>query len=429
MKNRGRKNLKIPNNEEFKKLKSNFLSLSVLQAVNYILPLLTLPYLVKTLGIEYFGLLAFATAIIAYFGILTDYGFNATATKDISIHRDNRQKTIEIFSSVMTIKLSLLLLSFLLLTLLVFSFDKFEQNWLIYFLTFGSIIGQTLFPVWFFQGMEKMKYITYINLVSKSIFVIAIFIFVQEKSDIHIVPLLFSLGGIISGLVSLYLVYEKFNIPFEFQKRETIKGYLIDGWHVFLSRYYVSLYTTTNLLLLGLFTNNTIVGHYAIAEKIVLAIGGIFEPLNQTLYPYLARKFKDNFSLFVLYLKRTSLLFIVASTTLILFSEYFIQGIVSLVQGSAEENITYLLSFFLLRVFTFPFGGLLSGTLIIMKKTRQYISVMNYTVLVNFLLVPIAIYNFEAIGLIIAFLIVTLIHVLFLWYYVNQSIQDERASK
>jgi len=414
--------------KELHQLKSNFLSLTVLQAANYILPLLTLPYLVKTLGIEYFGLLAFATAIITYFRILTEYGFNATATKDISIHRENREKIIEIFSSVMSIKLSLLLLSFLLLNLLLFSFQKFETHWEIYLLTFGSVIGQTLFPVWFFQGMERMKYITYINLISKLISVLAIFVFVQEKSDIYLVPILFSIGGITSGIISLYLVYNKFNIPFKLQKRETLKTYLIDGWHVFLAHYYVSLYTTTNLLFLGLMTNNVIVGYYAIAEKIVLAIGGIFEPLNQALYPYLARKFKENFNLFVLYLKGTSLLFIASSSALILFSEYFIEGIVAIVKGTAEENITYLLSFFLLRVFTFPFGGLLSGSLIIMKKTRQYISVMNYTVLVNFLLVPIAIYYFQALGLIIAFLIVTFLHVLFLWYYVNQSIQNVRRT-
>jgi len=295
--------------KELHQLKSNFLSLTVLQAANYILPLLTLPYLVKTLGVEYFGLLAFATAIIAYFGILTDYGFNSTATKEISIHRDNREKLIEIFSSVLSIKLLLLLLSFLLLTLLVFSFQKFTTHWEIYLLTFGSVIGQTLFPVWFFQGMERMRYITYINLISKLISVIAIFVFIQEKSDIYLVPIFLSLGSVVSGLLSLYLIYSKFNIPFKFQKIETLKFYLIDGWHVFLARYYVSLYTTTNLLLLGFMTNNIIVGYYAIAEKIVLAIGGLFDPLNQTLYPYLARKFKENFNLFVLFLKRTSHIF------------------------------------------------------------------------------------------------------------------------
>lgn len=421
--------LTIIKNEELQKLKSNFLSLTTLQAVNYILPLLTLPYLVKVLGIDYFGLLAFATATIAYFGILTDYGFNLTATKEISVHRDNREKTIEIFSAVMSIKLFLLFLSFLLLSILVLSFQKFSEHWEIYLLTFGSVIGQFLFPVWFFQGMERMKYITYLNLISKSIFTIAIFVFVQEKSDIYLVPLFFSLGAMIAGALSLYVIYKEFNITFQFQKLKVLKIYLIEGWHVFLSRFYVSMYTTTNLMLLGLLTNNVIVGYYAIAEKIVLAIAGIFEPLNQTIYPYLARKYQEDFELFVNFLKKTALIFIASSSVFVLFSEYFIEGIVYLVNGNYESNISYLLSFFLLRVFTYPFGGLLSNSLIIMKETKYYMRVMNYTVLLNFLLVPFAIYAYEAIGLIIAFLLVTFMHVLLLWYYVNLSISKVRRIK
>ena len=250
----------------------------------------------------------------------------------------------------------------------------------------------------------------------------------EEKNDIYLVPLFFSLGGIIAGAFSLYLIYTTFEVSFRFQKLATIQEYLIDGWHVFLSRFYVSMYTTTNLLLLGLFTNNIVVGYYAIAEKIVLAISGIFEPLNQTIYPYLARKYHENFELFVNFLKRTALLFIVSSSIFVLLSEYFIDNLVYLIKGSYDTAIIYLLSFFLLRVFTYPFGGLLSNSLIIMKQTKNYMKVMNYTVILNFLLVPIAIYKFEAIGLIIAFLMVTFLHVLFLWYYVNKAIQSTRRN-
>ncbi|CAA6818591.1 MAG: Membrane protein involved in the export of O-antigen, teichoic acid lipoteichoic acids [uncultured Sulfurovum sp.] len=394
--------------------------------MNYILPLLTLPYLVKTLGIDYFGLLAFATATIAYFAILTDYGFNLTATKEISMNREEKAKVVEIFSSVMSIKFFLLILSFLLLSLLILSFELFSKHFEIYLLSFGSVIGQFLFPVWFFQGMEKMRYITYLNLISKSIFTLAIFVFVEEKEDVYLVPLFFSLGAIIAGILSLYIIYKEFNVYFKFQKTSTLKMYLIEGWHVFLSRFYVSLYTTTNLLLLGLFTNNLIVGYYAIAEKIVLAIAGIFEPLNQTLYPYLARKYKDDFNLFVLLLKRIALLFIVSASIFLLLSEYFIEHLVYLIHGSYEPTIILLLSIFLLRVLSYPYGGLLSNTLIIMKETRNYMKVMNYTVLLNFLTVPLASYFFNAMGLIIAFLCVTFIHVFLLWYYVQEAIHNQR---
>ena len=270
--------LKEKNN---KQLLSNFISLFTLQGLNYILPLIALPYLIRVLGVETFGLLAFATAFVMYFQVITNYGFQLTATKEISIYRDNKEKIVEIFSSVMIIKSLLLVFSFVLLTIIVFSFERLRSDWIVYFLTFGSVIGQVLFPVWFFQGMERMKYITYLNIISKSIFAAAIFIFVQDESDFLLVPLFTSIGFIIAGILSLRLIKIEFNVGFKFQSFDTIKMYLKDGWHVFVANIYTSLYTTTNVVLLGIFTNNTIVGYYSIAEKIVGAIAGLFIPINQ----------------------------------------------------------------------------------------------------------------------------------------------------
>lgn len=385
--------------EDNKRLLSNFLSLSVLQGANYILPLITLPYLIRVLGIEYFGLLAFATATVAYFNVLTDYGFNLTATREISIHRDNKKKIIEIFSSVMIIKVLLMLFSFLLLSLLIFSFEKFSKDWEVYLLTFGTVIGQILFPVWFFQGMERMKYITYLNILAKSIFTVAVFIFIQEQDDFYMVPILTSMGFIVVGVWSLILIKKEFDINFKFQSLETIKYYFKDGWDVFVSRIFVSLYTTINIFLLGMLTNNTVVGYYAIAEKIVNAVGGLFSPANQTIYPFMAKLYKDQKEEFFIFTKRVSYSFLIAGGVFFIILELFGDFLVHLITGQLNENISAIYYILIFTIFTVPFGPFFTQVLIIQKRNKEFNTIVRKTFLFNLILAPIMIYFYNGEGL------------------------------
>jgi PST family polysaccharide transporter len=322
---------KLTGAEEKKRLASNIFSLGVLQVANYILPLLTLPYLVRVLGPEYFGLLAFATATIMYFMLITDYGFNLSATRQISIHRDDQNQVNEIFSSVMMIKTALMVVSFGLMSLLVFSFEKFGQHWEVYFITFGMVIGQTLFPVWLFQGMERMKYITYLNIGAKAFFTVCIFIFVQEQADYLLVPLLTAMGFIVAGIWSLYLVKKEFNVSFFWQSTATLKFQLVEGWHVFFSSMGISLYTISTTFILGLFTNNAVVGYFAVADKIVQAVKGLYAPVSQAIYPLISKKLHDD--------KQSGLAFIYKTTWIVGIGMF----VISLLLFLLAEPIVYLL--------------------------------------------------------------------------------------
>jgi len=134
-----------------------------------------------------------------------------------------------------------------------------------------------------------MKYITIINVIAKSIFTICIFIFIKKVSDFIYVPLVNSIGYLIAGGVSLIIVFKNFGIRFIFPSLKNIKYQLREGWHIFISTISTSLYTTSNVFILGLFANSNIVGYYAAAEKIIRSVQGLLIPISQTVYPHIAK--------------------------------------------------------------------------------------------------------------------------------------------
>ena len=302
----------LANTEDKKRLLSNFFSLSVLQVFTYVLPLLTLPYLVRVLGTENFGLVMFAQSFIIFFNILVDYGFNLSATREVSINRESKEKLTEIFSSVMSIKLILIGISFAILSIIIFSFDNFSDHVDLYYLTFLLVIGHALFPIWYFQGLEKMKYITIVNITSKLIFTIAIFIFIQNEADYILVPILNGLGVIIGGLLSLWIVRKDFKQGFQLQSFKILTMYFKDSSQFFLSRLSSVGYSNINTFLAGILLSPVFVTYYYLADKVVSVILSLFSPVVQTIYPYLAKKYNFMFLIRLLSILMLASLFIVS---------------------------------------------------------------------------------------------------------------------
>lgn len=289
--------LKLKNifkSKEYKRILENMISLTGLQFASYILPLITLPYLTLVLGPEKFGLTQYAISLITYFQFFTDYGFNLSATRELAICRDDNQKISQIFSSVMFIKLCLCILSFIILLLIVMFIPKFSEDSYVYILTFGMVIGYMLFPTWLFQGLEYMRYTSILNIIGKIVFTVLIFIFIHDTTDYMLVPLINSLGYILVGILGIYIALIKFNIKITIPSIRDIKYHLREGWYVFISTIAINMYTTTNTFLLGLLTNNTLVGYYSIAEKIILAVNGLLNPISQALYPFISRTVKTD---------------------------------------------------------------------------------------------------------------------------------------
>jgi PST family polysaccharide transporter len=268
----------------------NFFSLSIVQFANYLAPLIILPYLFRVLGRDRYGLTELARAISVYFLILTDYGFSLSATREISLHRDDPQRVSEVFSSVLLLKFLLVLVSAALLSLLVLAVPKFRAEWMVYFLAFGNVVGMWLFPIWLFQGLERMKYIPMLNVTAKALVILSVFLVIRGPADYLYAPLLQSAGTILIGLAGLVLAFAKFRVRFQVPPLHVLAREFTEGWHIFLSKAAISLYTTSNVVILGLLTNNVFVASYAAGDKIVRAAAdGIHMPLSQAVFPHIGQ--------------------------------------------------------------------------------------------------------------------------------------------
>lgn len=323
------------------RLLSNLFSLSLLQIFTYVLPLITLPYLVKVLSIEKYGSIVFAQSCMMFFIIFTDYGFNLSATREIAVNRDHKEKLTEIFSSILILKAILLIFAFFILCLGVNFINILSVDKELFYYSFLFVVGQTFFPTWFFQGIEKMKYITIVNISSKIFFTILIFIFVKEQDDYLLVPILNGIGSIVGTLYSFWIINHSFRQKIIWQSLSTLKMHFIDSSQYFLSRVSVSLYTSANTFILGLCTNSTLVGYYSVAEKLYQAIQSLYSPLIQVLYPYISKE--KNITLF------KKVFYIVISLNVIgVILVYFLGGHVFDILFSEKINESSLLVFHIL---------------------------------------------------------------------------------
>lgn len=306
----------------------NLLSLSVIQILNLLTPFITYGYLVQILGVKIYGLVIFHQAIAAYFALIVGFGFNISAVRDVSNYRNDKTKLSEIVSSVFTIKFLLFVSSILVLFIVLWCFHQIKLNSHLFILSvLGVCLADLLNPVWYFQGIEKMRYITYVNIVSKICLVGLVFILVKSSDDFLLVPIINLITSVISGLISFYVIFIKNRVIYMLPSPLVLKTCFTDSAPFFLSNLSTGIYVMLNKVLVGVFLRIEDVSFYDLAEKLSNLLKVPQQLLSQTLFPQnsLRKNINDIFGFL-----RISL---IINITLFIFLAAFNTQIVTFVGG------------------------------------------------------------------------------------------------
>lgn len=269
-------------------LKKNIMYLVVVQLFNYVVPLLQLPYLSRSLGVELFGVVTFSISIVQLINIVTDYGFNLYMSQKIAGGENSAEKIGGFIYATTIIKFLLLLLSILVFFIYIFNSNKYENHLAFMLITVVTIIMNAFMPLWLFQGIERLDVYSKIIVSCRLIFLGLLVFFVKTESDFILIAVLNAFQSFFILFFCCYYIYVK-----GYRVRRLICDDVIslakDGFEFFISRISVSLYTTGCSVYLGIFGEIKQVAYYNAAEQLYKAGQQIFVPFNQALYPYMVR--------------------------------------------------------------------------------------------------------------------------------------------
>ena len=264
----------------------NVLALSGLNFASYIFPLITVPYIARVIGPTTWGLVAFAQSFGQYVILLVDYGFNMSATREVSRSRDAQDRLADVVAGVMGAKGLLALFTVVLALLMQHWVPLFRAHPILLWAGLFSAIASGLSPMWYYQGLEQMRLVSVLGISSKIFFTAGSFLLIRSPEDGWKVLALPGVASFLATAVALGMLYRK--VPFRLPSRLLVWEALQMGWTMFMFNTGISMYVVGNTFILGLFAPPQLVGYYAGAEKLNRVFSNLLVPLGQVLYPRLS---------------------------------------------------------------------------------------------------------------------------------------------
>lgn len=268
---------------------NNALYVSALQIFVVVAPMITYPYLVRVLGTELYGIVLSAQMLASYASLIIDFGSNSVCAKHVSINRDNPSKLSEILSSVLFIRIILFVLIFFLYIFIVYLIPIYREYLSLFIITYFFTLNDVLFPQFFFQGIEKMKYVTIINIGVKLFFILLVFILVKNINDILLIPLLYSVGYMLGGISSLLIVRFKLEIRFKVPTYNQAIIYVKDSSAIFATELICTIKDKLNYLFVGTLVNMNSVVLYDLAMKLNSFLTKPLNVVSIVLFPRFAK--------------------------------------------------------------------------------------------------------------------------------------------
>jgi len=396
-----------------KRIAANFMSLSFQQGIIIIFPLLIFPYLIRVLGLGGFGVFTLIQTGIMYFDLLIAFGFSLTATQRIAKAQGNTDEQKKIISAVYIIKLLLFTASFVAILVGAIFIPYLQQHIVLVLLAALYLLGNLLFPDWYFSGIQQMKNCTLVTVISKLLSFILVIVLVKQPNDIDKTFVALAAGNVVAGLTGLAMLYRKTGIDFKIPAREYLAALFKESSYVFTSVMLAPFYSSVNIFILQFFASPLIVGSYSVAQKIFGAASMLISVVNNTFFPHLSQLYASSLTA---YQKSVHKLLAMIATVFFIMAilQYFLAPfIIRILAGkNAAEDISYaiiLLRIMSVALFFAPFVSFFFQQMIIQGQQQASVKNIVIAIVVNLITAVALAYYYSGIGMAVNLCLVMLL--------------------
>ncbi len=263
-----------------KKISTNYIYNTIYQLITLIVPIILIPYLARTLTDIGSGQYSYARSYLLYFSSFALFGSVMYGSRTISKRRDI-QYLSENFWGIVILKFITSTISILIY--LAFTFIFFEEFKVLFLINGIFLFANMIDITWFFMGQSEFKIIMIRNLILKSLMIIAIFLLVHDISDVPIYAAIVVISEFISH-VWMWLNVRK-RIKFVKIGFNHVIKHFIDAKYFFMFTFVTQLYTTINITLIGVYTNNSQVAFFDQSAKIVNVVLVVITSLGTVMMP------------------------------------------------------------------------------------------------------------------------------------------------
>lgn len=338
-----------------KSLLINVLSLLAYRGTSFIFPLVTLPYLARTLGVEHMGLLALGLACVMYCSTISDWGFNVYTTKDIAQHRDDKQRVTQLFWSTFNAKLILGCSTLTVLLLATWFNPAWHPLFFIVLANASVLFGQLLSFGWLMQGFEKLGKTSIISTLGQFCSIPLTFLLVKTPDDTWLAALIPGVVAFVTAIITMSLVVRMRVIGFyRFEPREIMQR-IKDSLHVFLAIFGANMFNNINVLILASMTSTYMVGLYNGADRLKKAANSLPEQIGNAFFPRVSHLFYKDRAAAIAATRRSISLSFLISLFIVVFTFFFADYVVRILLGAAFHDSANVLR---VAVCGFIFGNI-----------------------------------------------------------------------